>query len=80
MNSIPNEVWMDVDLRSESPQQLNKLADEFIKQVNAAADDENRARSTNQGTDLRGSKSYRRTSLRNHRRGFSDRETGGRGR
>ena len=40
---------MDVDLRSESPQQLNKLADEFIKQMNSATDDENRARSTNQG-------------------------------
>jgi tripeptide aminopeptidase len=49
VNSIPNEVWMDVDLRSESPQQLHKLADEFIKQMNSAADDENRARSTNQG-------------------------------
>jgi tripeptide aminopeptidase len=49
VNSIPNEVWMDVDLRSESPSQLNKLADEFIKQVRAAADDENKARSTNQG-------------------------------
>jgi tripeptide aminopeptidase len=49
VNSIPNEVWMDVDLRSESPQQLNKLADEFIKQMNSAAEDENRARSTNQG-------------------------------
>ena len=49
VNSIPNEVWMDVDLRSESPQQLNKLAEEFIKQMNSAADDENRARSTNQG-------------------------------
>jgi tripeptide aminopeptidase len=49
VNSIPNEVWMDVDLRSESPLQLNKLADEFMKQVRAAADDENKARSTNQG-------------------------------
>jgi acetylornithine deacetylase/succinyl-diaminopimelate desuccinylase-like protein len=49
VNSIPNEVWMDVDLRSESPLQLNKLAEEFIKQVRAAADDENKARSTNQG-------------------------------
>ena len=49
VNSIPNEVWMDVDLRSESPQQLNKLAEEFIKQARAAADDENKARSTNQG-------------------------------
>jgi len=42
-------VWMDVDLRSEAPQLLNKLADEFIKQVRAAADDENKTRSTNQG-------------------------------
>jgi len=49
VNSIPNEVWMDVDLRSEAPQLLNKLADEFIKQVRAAADDENKTRSTNQG-------------------------------
>jgi acetylornithine deacetylase/succinyl-diaminopimelate desuccinylase-like protein len=49
VNSIPSEVWMDVDLRSESPQQLMKLADDFMKQLRAAADDENRARSTNQG-------------------------------
>ena len=49
VNSIPNEVWMDVDLRSESPPQLDKLADEFIRQVRAAADDENRTRSTTQG-------------------------------
>ena len=52
VNSIPNEVWMDVDLRSESPAQLHKLAEEFIKQMNSAADDENRARSTNQGKIL----------------------------
>jgi acetylornithine deacetylase/succinyl-diaminopimelate desuccinylase-like protein len=52
VNSIPSEVWMDVDLRSESPQQLTKLADEFIKQMNGAAEDENRARSTNQGRIL----------------------------
>jgi len=49
VNSIPNEVFMDVDLRSESPQQLSRLSDEFMKQLRAAADDENRARSTNQG-------------------------------
>src|SRR5688572_15138254 len=49
VNSIPNEVWMDVDLRSESPQQLNRLAEEFIRQVRAAADDENRTRSVAQG-------------------------------
>ncbi|HET9943045.1 MAG TPA: M20/M25/M40 family metallo-hydrolase [Terriglobia bacterium] len=49
VNSIPNEVWMDVDLRSESPQQLNKLAEEFIRQMRSAADDENRTRSVAQG-------------------------------
>jgi len=49
VNSIPSEAWMDVDLRSESPQQLKKLADEFMKQLRAAADEENRARSTTQG-------------------------------
>jgi acetylornithine deacetylase/succinyl-diaminopimelate desuccinylase-like protein len=49
VNSIPNEVWMDVDLRSESVMQLNKLAEEFTRQMHAAADDENRARSTSQG-------------------------------
>jgi len=52
VNSIPNEAWMDVDLRSESPQQLTRLSDEFIKQMNAAAEDENRARSTSQGRIL----------------------------
>jgi acetylornithine deacetylase/succinyl-diaminopimelate desuccinylase-like protein len=49
VNSIPNESWMDVDLRSESPQQLNKLSDDFMRHMRSAADDENRARSTNQG-------------------------------
>jgi acetylornithine deacetylase/succinyl-diaminopimelate desuccinylase-like protein len=49
VNSIPSEVWMDVDLRSETPQQLNRLAEEFVRQVRAAADEENRIRSTAQG-------------------------------
>jgi tripeptide aminopeptidase len=49
VNSIPNEVWMDVDLRSESPQQLTRLSEEFMKQVRTAVDDENRTRSTAQG-------------------------------
>jgi acetylornithine deacetylase/succinyl-diaminopimelate desuccinylase-like protein len=49
VNSIPNEVWMDVDLRSESPQQLDKLADEFNKQMRSAMDEENISRSTAQG-------------------------------
>ena len=49
VNSIPNESWMDVDLRSESPELLEKLADNFVAQMHAAADDENAARSTAQG-------------------------------
>jgi di/tripeptidase len=46
VNSIPFEAWMEVDLRSESPQELNRLADNFVRLVNAAVQDENRARST----------------------------------
>jgi tripeptide aminopeptidase len=49
VNSIPNEVWMDIDLRSESPEQLSKLSDEMLKQLNAAVNEENQSRSTNQG-------------------------------
>jgi len=49
VNAIPNESWMDVDLRSESPDNLDKLTDSFIVQMRAAADDENAARSTAQG-------------------------------
>src|SRR6185436_6946425 len=49
VNSIPGESWMDVDLRSESPAQLERLADTFNRQMRAAADDENAARSTAQG-------------------------------
>lgn len=49
VNSIPSESWMDVDLRSESPEQLDKLAEAFVAQMRAAADDENLIRSTAQG-------------------------------
>ena len=49
VNSIPHEVWMEVDLRSESPSELSKLADNFLKQMRAAIDEENSARSTGQG-------------------------------
>ena len=40
---------MEVDLRSESPSELSKLADNFLKQMRAAVDEENSARSTGQG-------------------------------
>jgi tripeptide aminopeptidase len=49
VNAIPNESWMDVDLRSESPDHLDRLTENFIAQMRAAADDENTARSTAQG-------------------------------
>jgi di/tripeptidase len=49
VNAIPNESWMDVDLRSESPTQLAKLSEQFIAQMLAAAEDENLAHSTTEG-------------------------------
>jgi acetylornithine deacetylase/succinyl-diaminopimelate desuccinylase-like protein len=49
VNAIPNEAWMDVDLRSESPENLERLSDSFVVQMRAAADDENAVRSTVQG-------------------------------
>jgi acetylornithine deacetylase/succinyl-diaminopimelate desuccinylase-like protein len=49
VNSIPFETWMDVDLRSESPQELNRLAENFVRLMQAAAQEENREHSTSQG-------------------------------
>ncbi len=49
VNSIPAEVRMDVDMRSESCQELKKLNESFLAIVKSAADDENRARSTREG-------------------------------
>jgi len=49
VNAIPSESWMDVDLRSESPEELTKLTERFLVQMRAAAEDENLARSTAQG-------------------------------
>jgi di/tripeptidase len=40
---------MEVDMRSESRPELEKLAETFLGFVHAAADEENRARSTAQG-------------------------------
>jgi tripeptide aminopeptidase len=50
VNSIPYSVWMDVDMRSESPEELNRVESEFLKIVRDAADSENRARSVQQGS------------------------------
>jgi tripeptide aminopeptidase len=49
VNSIPFESWMDVDMRSESPLELEKIETAFLLLVKQAAADENKARSTREG-------------------------------
>jgi len=49
VNSIPYESWMEVDLLSESNEELKKLEDTFVRIMREAADDENNVRSTAQG-------------------------------
>ena len=49
VNAIPTEVSMDVDMRSESPDALNKLVAEFHAIVREAVKEENAARSTKEG-------------------------------
>ncbi|MDG2523468.1 M20/M25/M40 family metallo-hydrolase [Caulobacter segnis] len=49
VNSIPNSVWMEFDMRSESPEELEKLHQQFLKIVPAAVEGENAARSTRAG-------------------------------
>lgn len=49
VNSIPFESWMDVDMRSESRDELNKLDAAFQALVNEAVNEENAARSIASG-------------------------------
>jgi acetylornithine deacetylase/succinyl-diaminopimelate desuccinylase-like protein len=49
VNTIPSGVWMEVDMRSESPVELEKLESAFLARVKEAVAEENRARSTRQG-------------------------------
>jgi tripeptide aminopeptidase len=49
VNSIPIETWMEVDMRSESPLELEKVETAFLMMVRQAVDEENRARSTREG-------------------------------
>ena len=49
INSIPSEVSMDVDMRSESCAELAKIDAAFLSIVRAAVDEENAARSTKEG-------------------------------
>jgi acetylornithine deacetylase/succinyl-diaminopimelate desuccinylase-like protein len=56
INSIPNSVWTEFDLRSESPAELARLEATFLSLVAQAVNAENAARSTRQGqvtTELR---------------------------
>ena len=50
VNSIPGEQWMEVDMRSESRAELEKLNETFIGLMNEAVAEENKARSTREGS------------------------------
>ena len=50
VNSIPFDVEMDVDMRSESCAELKKLDDQFLAFVREAVDEENKTRSTREGS------------------------------
>jgi acetylornithine deacetylase/succinyl-diaminopimelate desuccinylase-like protein len=49
VNSIPFETWMELDLRSQSPEALRKLDEQVHALTAAAVREENSARSTSQG-------------------------------
>jgi len=49
INSIPNSVWTEFDLRSESPAELGRLEASFLDLVGRAVAAENAARSTRNG-------------------------------
>lgn len=49
VNSIPFETWMEVDMRSESPDELGKMDKTFHTLMQQAVAEENAARSTRQG-------------------------------
>lgn len=49
VNSIPDAIWLEVDMRSESAEELAKLDRRFLEIVQGAADQENAARSTRFG-------------------------------
>ncbi len=49
INSIPDSVWTEFDLRSESAKELGRLNDSFLELVRAAVTAENTTRSTRMG-------------------------------
>lgn len=50
VNAIPDEVWMEVDLRSRSAEALARLEAGFLDSLQAAVAAENAARSTREGS------------------------------
>jgi len=49
VNSIPDAIWLEVDMRSASKDELAKLDGQFLKIVEGAVEQENAARSTRAG-------------------------------
>jgi di/tripeptidase len=49
VNSIPADVWLEVDMRSENAAELGKLDARFLEVLKEAADHENAARDTRLG-------------------------------
>lgn len=49
VNSIPNEVFMEFDMRSENPEELAKVEQAFLAIVKKSVADENAARSIKEG-------------------------------
>ena len=49
VNAIPNEVWVEVDLRSRAPDALRRLERRFLRIVEDAVQAENHARSLREG-------------------------------
>lgn len=50
VNSIPDAIWLEVDMRSESAEELAKIDGQFLAIVKAAVEQENAARSTRAGS------------------------------
>ena len=50
INSIPNSVWTEFDLRSEAPEELGRLEHRFLQIIDQAVTAENTARSTRTGS------------------------------
>jgi acetylornithine deacetylase/succinyl-diaminopimelate desuccinylase-like protein len=49
VNAIPNNVWMEFDMRSEEAKELDRLEKRFLAIINQAVETENFARSTKEG-------------------------------